>query len=216
MRSVLRRALTVFCGGLAAVGCVTGLVAHAQVAPAATGPLGLSVFGGATGNFTGLNGGKNLSGTAGVDLELLPIWKLRPTAEGRITYPFHQGHIVGEKHAMGGLREPLPLPGFGKLHIQPFADVLFGWGRLAYPYGGFPSLDHTYTYFHTSSFTYGPGVGGTLRLSSRWLLQGDVQLDHFSTPVTPSGRIWSKPFTGAIVYRFDRYHDHAPWSSDGR
>jgi hypothetical protein len=184
-----------------------------QVAPAAVGPLGLSVFGGATGTYTHFNGGKNLGATLGGDLELPRVWVLRPSAEVRGTYPFKQGHWVGEKNILGGVRENVYLRALQPFHITPFGDLLFGWGRLSYPYGGRLSLDGTYRYFHTTSFVFSPGAGGELRLSSRWALRGDVQFQHYSIPVTTSGRIWSTPFTGSVVYRFDRYHTTAPWAS---
>ena len=56
--------------------------------PTAIQRMQLSAFGGATGDFTGLGGGKNVGITAGVDLAVAPVrnW-LRPTVEVRGTYP---------------------------------------------------------------------------------------------------------------------------------
>jgi hypothetical protein len=221
MAGVARRLLSSAFGSVAAFVFATSAVAYGQVAPAATGPLGLSVFGGATGVLTGLEatdntslvGGKNLSLTIGADLDLPPIWKLTPQLEARATYPFHQGHIVGEKTVVGGIRQPFQIPGFGRFHLQPYADVLFGYGRLAYPDGGRPNLTvpPTLLYYYTDGFTYEPGIGVKYRINTHWAVQGDVQLEHFSEPLVSSGRIWSKPFTAAVVYRFDRYHDTNPW-----
>ena len=70
-------------------------IAAAQSAkPTADQNIQLSVFGAASGDYTGLSGGRNLSITAGIDLALAPWYGMRPALELRGTYPIEKGTIV--------------------------------------------------------------------------------------------------------------------------
>jgi len=106
-------------------------VANAQAAhPTAARDLQLSVFGGLTGVFTGLAGGKNFSVTAGGDLAL-PAWRsIRPALEIRGTYPVDRGLVDSQKSVEGGLRVDFLL----NHRIHPYADFLFGRGGLGFDY----------------------------------------------------------------------------------
>lgn len=176
--------------------------AKAQVGPTATQPLALSVFGGFTGTYTGLEGGRNLGITAGADLEFRShqFFSFQPAVELRGTYAVYQGQIDGQKNILGGLRETRP---YGPLRI--YGDILVGAGRLTYV-RGIADPTNTFLYLSSSSFVISPGLGAELRITDRFALKGDVQLQHYSTPVISSGRIYARPFTLGIVYRFDRNH----------
>ena len=176
--------------------------ARAQISPAATQPLALSVFGGFTGTYTGLEGGRNLGITAGADLEFRTrqFFSFQPAAEVRGTYALYQGQIDGQRNILGGLRETRP---YGPLRV--YGDILVGAGRLTYV-RGIADPTGTFLYLYSSSFIISPGVGAELRITDRFAIKGDAQLQHYSIPVTPSGRIYAKPLTLGIVYRFDRNH----------
>src|ERR1700761_8183115 len=81
--------------------CLSAHPARAQAIPTATQGLKLSAFGAATGNFTGLDGGRNLSIPAGVALSLRPYRGIYPTLEARGTYPINGGTISAQKSALG-------------------------------------------------------------------------------------------------------------------
>ena len=95
--------------------------AVAQAVPTASQALQLSAFGGLTGVFTDIEGGHNLSISAGVDLAFLSLRGFHLAAEGRGTYPMDTGTISSQKGCSrwheGGLggNEPCPplrgLPG---------------------------------------------------------------------------------------------------------
>ena len=58
-----------------------GIAAAQSAKPTADQDIQLSVFGAASGDYTGLSGGRNLSVTAGIDLALAPWHGMRPTLE---------------------------------------------------------------------------------------------------------------------------------------
>ena len=170
-------------------------IAAAQALPTAAAPLQLSAFGGVSGVFTGLEGGKNFSITAGGDLAL-PIWRgLRPVLEARGTYPMDRGLIVAEKDAMGGLRVNFLL---GR-RIHPYGDFLYGRGqmdyRLGYIYGNT-------IYDTTTTWIYSPGVGFDYDLTDRFSLKVDAQLQHWGETPNNKGRVYSSIGTVGLVYRF--------------
>src|ERR1700727_3630557 len=87
---------------LLAVICAGASVAFAQPVPAGTQRLQVSAFGGLTGTYTGLEGGKNLGITAGADLTFLAFRQFRPSFEVRGTYPIDEGHISRQKNFLLG------------------------------------------------------------------------------------------------------------------
>ena len=109
-------------------------IASAQSAnPTADQDIQLTAFGAASGDYTGLSGGRNLSVTAGIDLALAPWHGTRPTLELRGTYPIDKGTIVAQKDVLGGLRLDFLL---GR-RVHPYGDFLFGRGQMDYMSPGY-------------------------------------------------------------------------------
>ncbi|HVG26575.1 MAG TPA: hypothetical protein VM865_03130 [Acidobacteriaceae bacterium] len=174
--------------------------ASAQADPSAARALEISAFGGLTGTYTGLSGGKNLGLTAGLDLGLRSYYSFRPFLEGRGTFPIDGGHIDSQKSALGGLRvdHAFFLPG-----LRAYGDILIGRGEIKYENGGYPSLDRNFLYTRSVGNVLSPGVGLEYRLTSGFSALADVQFQHWTTPVTPSGSLWAKPMTVGVRYRFN-------------
>src|SRR5258708_38851424 len=82
--------------------CALANTAYSQATPAGTQQLQLSAFAGATGTFTGLEGGKNVGITAGADLTFLAFRQFRPSFELRETYPIDKDHISSQKKFLLG------------------------------------------------------------------------------------------------------------------
>jgi hypothetical protein len=175
-------------------------VAGAQALPTASRPLELSAFGGMTGTYTGLGGGRNLGITAGVDIGFPPLFGLRPFLEGRGTYPVDGGHVDAQKNAMGGLRfeRSLLLP---RLHV--YGDILFGQSEIDYQNGGYPSTSGDYLYVRSTSPIISLGLGLEYRLTDHLSILADAQFQHQKTPAAPSGSLWAKPLTLGVRYRFN-------------
>jgi hypothetical protein len=167
-----------------------------QAAPAGTQKLQLSAFAGATGTFTGFEGGKNLGITAGADLTYLGFRLFRPSFEARGTYPIDKGHISSQKNFLLGPKVEYPL---GKLH--PYADFLIGRGEIDYHSPGFVSGNTLY--ISTNTVVYSPGVGVDYNFSHNLALKADAQFQHWDTPVIASGTIHPVALTFGVVYNFD-------------
>jgi hypothetical protein len=174
-----------------------GRVAQGQN-PTAVQRLQLSAFGGVSGVYTGLSGGKNFSVTAGGDLGLPPFHGVRPTFEVRGTYPTDRGLVDNQKSVLGGLRVNFLLGH----RWHPYGDFLFGRGEMIYspsfyPYNGF-------YYELTPTYVYSPGAGFDYELGEHLAVKVDGQFQRWGGPApTPSGAIWSKVGTVGIVYRFN-------------
>jgi hypothetical protein len=174
--------------------------AHAARAqnPTAVQRLQLSAFGGGTGVFTGLQTGKNLGFTAGVDLALMPIHGLiRPTVEIRGTYPVHDGKVDSERDILGGLRLDVLL----NYRIHPYGDFLFGRGQMNYSGNGY--YYNNFVYDLTTTYVYSPGVGFDFDLGSHFAVKFDGQYQRWGSTPTPSGAVFSKVGTLGVVYHFD-------------
>jgi len=172
--------------------------ALSQAAPAVTQAADLSVFAGATGTFTGLDSGKNVSITAGADYGL-PYYfhSYRPFLELRGSYPFDKGQVDSQENILGGLKVGRS---FGRFH--PYGDILFGRGEIHYG-SGYPDPDHTFLYLRSTSWVLSPGAGVDFDVSSHFSIKADAQFQRYTTPVTISGDLWAKPLTLGIVYRFN-------------
>jgi hypothetical protein len=171
--------------------------ASAQVAlPTASRTLQLSAFGGVSGVFTGLSGGKNLSITAGADLGFLPFHGVRPSAEIRGTYPMDRGHIDSQKSALGGLKLDFLL----NRRLHPYGDILFGRGEMEYRSG---YVFNNSVYLLTTTNVISPGAGFDYDVSDNLSVKVDGQFQHWGYAPTTSGAIYSKVGTAAIVYRFN-------------
>jgi opacity protein-like surface antigen len=197
---------TLFGLALSAAIVILYLPAQAQSTPTATQQLQLSAFGGATGAFTDLRGGKNLDITAGADLTLSTFRLLRPSLELRGSYPIDSGHISSQKNFLGGVRVEHT---FGRL--RPYANFLIGLGEIDYNPPA-PAYPYTYPYnfyLKSSSVIYSVGGGVDYDLTSRWAVKADAQFQHWDTPTTASGAIHPTALTLGAVYRFDfnpRHH----------
>ena len=184
---------------------------RAQATSAASKTFQISAFGGLTGTYTGLNGGKNLGITAGVDLGFRSYFGLTPSAEFRGTFAVDKGTVDSQKNALGGLRVE---KSYG--HLHPYADILYGRGQINYGANGYPSPVGDFSYADTTSNVLSPGVGGALYLDRHLAVFADVQFQHYDTPVTPSGSLWAKALTAGVIYRFNFEHHGNPGPYYGR
>lgn len=185
---------------LVATAVLSSGVAHGQGAePTANKLLEISAFGGITGTYTGLSGGRNLGITAGVDIGARSYYGWRPFIEGRGNHFIDGGQIDAQKSAMGGIRlERHVLPS-----LRVYGDILFGRGEIDYQNGGYPSPSRNYLYLSSTTPVISPGAGAEYRLTENISGLVDVQFQHWDTPATPSGSIWSTPITIGARYRFN-------------
>jgi hypothetical protein len=171
--------------------------AFGQATPTAARALGISAFGGLSGVYTGLNSAKNLSITAGGDLSLRRYYGLNPALEVRGMYPVDSGSLVSERNILGGIRLSHP---FARLNV--YGDALFGRGELKY-INGFIDPTGTIEYLQNPSNVFSAGGGVEYRLTDRFGVKADGQIQHYNTPVTTTGHLYSKPLTLAVVYHFN-------------
>lgn len=185
---------------LAAATALIAANAHAQSSqPTASKLFEVSTFGGINGTFTGLSGGKNLGLTAGADVGIRSFYGFRPSLEGRGTYPVDGGHIDAQRSALGGVRvERFALPG-----LRVYGDFLLGRGQIDYQNGGYPSPGGEYLILKSTGNVYSPGVGAEYHLIDHLTGLVDVQFQHWETPATPSGHLWSTPVMLGVRYRFN-------------
>jgi len=170
--------------------------ANAQATPAASRTIDFSAFGGLTGTYTGLSGGRNLSITAGFDVNLPPIYGVRPSVEVRGTTPIKNGHVDAQKDILVGPRAEFT---FGRLH--PYADFLIGRGKINY-IGNYITYNSTIITGYSTSTVLSPGIGVRLDVTRHISALADVQFQRWSTPVSLSGHLLSKPLTVGLSYRF--------------
>jgi hypothetical protein len=174
-----------------------GLVrADGQALPTATESLTLSVFGGVNGTYTGILLGRDAGITAGIDAGVRPFFGWYPAIEVRGTYAFDHGSVDYQKNVLGGLVFSRHL--FDR--YQPYGDILVGRGQINFvqPY---PNPQYTIEYLQTASTVISPGAGLNVQLTDHFSARGDFQFQHYDSPVTTSGSVYSKAFTIAIVYR---------------
>jgi hypothetical protein len=164
--------------------------------PTAARDLQLSVFGGATGVFTGLAGGKNFSITAGGDLALPPWRSVRPTLEVRGTYPADHGLVDSQKSVEGGLRVDFLL----NHRIHPYGDFLFGRGQMNYYQDQYFFNNEVYSL--TTTYIDSVGLGFDYDVSDNLSLKVDAQAVRWGSAPTTTGRIYSSNGTLGLVYRF--------------
>jgi hypothetical protein len=186
------RALTLLCFALAACSLV-----RAQAIPAATRPFTFSAFGAATGAWTGLSGGKNLGITAGGDMSLRPYHRFYPSVEVRGTYPVDDGNVDSQENILFGLKVERYYRAF-----HPYVDFLYGRGKIDYLNGGYPNPAGSLLYLNSISNVFSGGGGLDFTLTDHFALKIDAQFQHYGTPVTPSGALYSKPISIGVVYRF--------------
>jgi hypothetical protein len=177
-----------------------GGTVHAQSAqPTAGKPLELSAFGGLTGTYTGLSGGRNLGITAGVDVGVRSFHGFRPFLEGRGNHWIDGGAIDAQKSVLGGIRvERHVLPG-----LRVYGDFLLGRGEIEYQNGGFPAPSGNVLFLSSTSNIFSPGVGAEYRLTEHISALVDAQFQRWDTPATPSGTLWATPITLGARYHFN-------------
>jgi hypothetical protein len=183
-------------------------IAAAQSAkPTADQNIQLSVFGAASGNYTGLSGGRNLSITAGIDLALAPWHGTRPTLEIRGIYPIDKGKIVSQKDVLGGLRLDFLLGH----RVHPYGDFLFGRGQMNYTgtpcnaMGGFGYVFGNNCYQVSTTYVYSPGAGFDYDLTNHLGIKIDGQYQQWGTVPTASGKLFSTLGSIGLVYRFGKF-----------
>ncbi len=175
----------------------TAGIATAQVAmPTATRTLTLSAFGGVSGVYTGLSGGKNLSIIAGADLGLASWRGIRPEIEARGVYPVDKGSIDSQKSILGGLKVDFLL----NHRLRPYGDVLFGRGEMDYQPG---YLFNNEVYQLTTTNVYSGGGGVDYDLNDQLAIKVDAQIQRWGYAPTPSGNLYSKLGTVGVIYRFN-------------
>lgn len=185
---------------LAAFGALAGSAQSTATASRAFEP---SAFLGINGTYTGLEGGRNLGITAGVDIGFHPFSGFLPSVEVRGTYPMDSGAIVGEENILAGLRVQKR---FRK--VRPYVDLLVGRGQLNYQNGGYIVPAQDFKYLQTTTNVYSPGLGFETDITPHFALLLDGQFQHWGVPFTPSGSgsasssIYSKVGTIGVVYRF--------------
>jgi hypothetical protein len=184
---------------LTCAACLAAVHAGAQATPTASKLFEISAFGGITGTYTGLSGGRNLGITAGLDVGLRSYHGFRPILEGRGTYPIDGGEIDAQKSALGGIRVE-----HGVLrNLTVYGDFLIGRGEIDYQNGGYPSPDGYYLFLSSTTTVLSPGAGVNYRFTDHFSGFLDGQFQHWDTPATPSGSIWAKPLTAGVRYRFN-------------
>ncbi len=172
-----------------------------QATPTASQGMQLSAFGAASGDYTGLAGGRNLGITAGADLALAPYRWLRPAIELRGTYPIHGGTVVSQKDALAGLRVNFLL---GR-RIHPYGDFLVGRGEMDYQ-GSSGYTFNGYNFIVSTSYVYSPGAGFDYDFTPRFAVKIDAQIQRWGGPApTPSGTIDSTVGSIGLVYRFGQH-----------
>jgi hypothetical protein len=183
------------------VSTLCGAAASAQSDhPTATRALQLSAFGGVSGVYTGLAGGKNFSITAGAALGLPPWHGVRPAIELRGTYPADRGNIDAQKSILAGLDVEFLLSD----RFRPYGDFLFGRGQMNYQTfqgaDGYPFEGNIYTL--TTTYIDSPGAGFNYQFADHLALKVDGQFQRWASAPTPSGTIYSKVATVGLVYYF--------------
>jgi len=183
-------------GSLGIAAGLSGMqVARGQAMPTASQGSNLSVFGGATGVYTGIDRGRNLGITAGAYYTIGGFFGFRPAVEVRGTYPIHDGHVDDQKSILAGVRVERPIRRF-----HPYGDFLIGRGEINYISTFAIGFDE---YIRTDSTVYSPGAGFEYDLTRHFAFRADAQDQHWDTPVTNSGSAWAKQGTLAVTYRFD-------------
>jgi len=176
--------------------CAVGLQAWGQSDAAARRDLEISVWGGAAGVWTGLANGHNGSISAGVDVGFRPFFGLLPAAEVRGLYPVKSGTVDDQKNVLAGLRLEKRR---GRLRV--WGDILYGRGEITYQNGGFLNPAGDFRYLTSTSNVFSPGAGLSVDLNRQLSVFGDAQFQHYDTPATVSGTLWSKPVTVGVTYR---------------
>jgi hypothetical protein len=187
-------------------------LAAAQAIPTADRGAQASAFVLFSGTYTGLgaslfspqpgSGGKNLTISAGADLDFMLGRRFALGAELRGSYPINAGKVDGQKTILGGVRATRePVGDYGLLRrFRPYGNFLVGRGQMDMQSGGY--IVPGFRYDLTTSTVYSPGGGFEIELTPRVALKADAQFQRWSTPLTPSGTLWAKQGGIGLTYRF--------------
>jgi hypothetical protein len=200
-------------------------VIYGQARPTASQTMELSAFGGVTGTYTGVLGGRNASITAGGDLAFRQFFGLRPGIEVRGTLPVDNGNIAGERNYLGGVTLAKR---FGRFNI--YGDFLYGHGEIKYQNGGLQNAAGTEVFLTSNSNILSPGGGFEYDITRHFSIKGDAQFQRNATPFSQQappppgpvpifvpainypapgtlsdtpGHATAKAFTLAVKYRFN-------------
>jgi hypothetical protein len=193
------------CFALLLLSLATAANARAQAMPTAVRNVQPSAFvlvhGVGTGlearSATSFTGAKNVAITAGANLGVYPMGRYVLGIEARGTYPLESGNLVAERSLLGGIRvtrEP------GQSRFRPYVDVLFGRGQMDYQRGGYIVGNLLYT--RTASNLLDGGIGTEVDLVGHYSLKVDAQIQRWNTPVTTTGKVYSKQLGIGLAYRF--------------
>ena len=185
--------LCAFSGGLTHAAAQSDSTASRRITP--------SVFAGVTGVYTGLDSGRNLSITAGIDVAFRPNSILHPAIEYRGMYAFDKGGVDSLKNNLGGLKLSTS---YGRL--RPYADFLAGRGETTYANGGYQVPDKLVFYTQSSSNVFSLGGGIEVFATEHLALKVDFQIQRYSSPVTVSGNLYSETGTIGLAYVFHLGH----------
>lgn len=148
-------------------------------------------------NLTELPGGKNLSITAGINLDVYGRGPFRVGAEVRGTYPVSSGKVDDQRDVLGGIR--IAYDRGSDRAIRPYIDGHFGRGQMNYV-GSY--LVGKLLYQQTASNVYGGGGGVEFDVTDQFSLKVDAQAHHWNTPVVlPNNSLWSAQASVGIAYR---------------
>ncbi len=192
MAPAARSCLLAFCAftvGLTSAAGQATATAEQRITP--------SVFLGATGVYTGLGSGRNLSLTVGVDLAFRPASRIHPALEYRGMYALDKGRVDSLRSSLGGLKL---FTSYGRL--QPYLDLLGGRGETTYANGGYEVPDKIIFYTQSSSNVFSLGGGMDILAVHHLALKIDYQAQRYSSPVTVSGHLYSQTGTIGLVYAF--------------
>ena len=168
---------------------------QAQGDPAAVRTLQLSGFALLGNTYTGLStpvtnrGGRNLTTTMGIDAGLYHTQRIAVDGEVRGAYPAYSGHVDGQETLLAGARVRYRFSQPRMDRLQLYANFLAGRGAIRYVDGGYPTP--SILYLRSTSAVYSAGGGLEYALTRQWALRGDVQFQHWNTPVIPGGTILS-------------------------
>lgn len=93
--------------------------AFSQAAPTATQRLHVAAFAGLTGVYTGLEGGRNVALTTGINIGTGSFFRLHPFLELRGTVALNGGSVDSQRNVLGGLKVSKIFE-----HFQLYGDVL--------------------------------------------------------------------------------------------
>ena len=89
--------------------------------------------------------------------------------------------------------------------LTPYGDALFGRGEIKY-INGYIDPTGTVEYLENPTNVLSGGGGVDFRVTDRFSVKADAQIQRYNTPVTMTGHLYSKPLTLAVVYHFSFGH----------